>query len=688
MASPPEEALGEPLLTADEEEPAGMPVSWEALPDVVRRKLCQDGKPLTPVLLWNMFMSDDEVCSFVESAGFVAVSVEWLRYSHVLCELWREAEHRAYLATRGLSSQLGAHCRAASGMQVQPPVAVVMTQETLLASAAVKRQLHWPCRLAKRRALARNEGGRAQAEADELQRWRYKLAGILRQCGFPICQQAMFVANSDRLLETAAGNTRASTLRQRIREWLKFSAWCFAVKGVYYDPNPGVLVDYLEELYLQPCARTKLKAVLSAVSLVEKAGAVPSENRLSLSRSALVTVDTRTAELEQGAPETRRAAPLPLIMVASLELAVMDSSLPRYWRAFAWVRLFKVWTSSRTDDLLGVLPSSMHLGSRGLKGVFDRTKTSGAGRRVRWLPFFISRGAWVVEQEWLETGFAIWASDGFSFERDYLVPRPSENFDSCRPILASYPDQATLSKRLCMMLKVPVLRDAVWHRSEMLLFLDMDWLTLLSEHSERNFTSSVASAAGVDRERRAYLGRWHVVEASDEYLRTAWQVVTGLQRLVVATLCQASSDLVDFGLDALDQRLQDRGVPKENRDLLQGSWAMPPEWAAWRREFLDSAPVQEAAPPVPVRPPPEPGFAYFVTVLGKRRLRRLHRRSGCGTQPEKVQCVEFFESLKGVQFDSECRHCFPSERDPPEEEASSLSSSTDSSSSESSEEGG
>ena len=187
-----------------------------------------------------------------------------------------------------------------------------------------------------------------------------------------------------------------------------------------------------------------------------------------------------------------------------------------------------------------------------------------------------------------------------------------------------------------MMLKVPVLRDAVWHRSEMLLFLDMDWLTLLSEHSERNFTSSVASAAGVDRERRAYLGRWHVVEASDEYLRTAWQVVTGLQRLVVATLCQASSDLVDFGLDALDQRLQDRGVPKENRDLLQGSWAMPPEWAAWRREFLDSAPVQEAAPPVPVRPPPEPGFAYFVTVLGKRRLRRLHRRSGCGTQPEKV----------------------------------------------------
>ena len=242
MASCPGEALDEPLIEADEEEPPGVQVGWEALPDVVRRKLCLDGKPLYPALLWNMFMSDDEVCNFIESAGFVAGSVEWLRYSHVLCELWREAEHRASLAARGLSTQLGAHCSASSGLQLQPPVAVVMTRETLLASAAVKRQLHWPCRLAKRRALARNEGGRAQAEADELQRWRYKLAGILRQCGFPICQQAMYVANSDRLLETAAGNARASTLytaeNQRVAEvfclvlrcegsLLRCESWCF-----------------------------------------------------------------------------------------------------------------------------------------------------------------------------------------------------------------------------------------------------------------------------------------------------------------------------------------------------------------------------------------------------------------------------------------------------------------------------
>ena len=71
---------------------------------------------------------------------------------------------------------------------------------------------------------------------------------------------------------------------------------------------------------------------------------------LSMSRAVLITMDARSAELEQGAPETRRAPSVPLIMIASLEFAVMDVQLPRY------CRLFKVWTSSRTPDLLGVLP--------------------------------------------------------------------------------------------------------------------------------------------------------------------------------------------------------------------------------------------------------------------------------------------------------------------------------------------
>ena len=66
-----------------------------------------------------------------------------------------------------------------------------------------------------------------------------------------------------------------------------------------------------------------------------------------------------------------------------------DSSLPKYLRALAWCRLFKLWTSSRADDLQGASFDNMVVTTEGLRGYFDRTKTSGAGRRVRFLPFFI-----------------------------------------------------------------------------------------------------------------------------------------------------------------------------------------------------------------------------------------------------------------------------------------------------------
>ncbi|OLP82107.1 hypothetical protein AK812_SmicGene37261 [Symbiodinium microadriaticum] len=629
------EADGEPSET---QQGSDQGASWKSLPPLLQRKLSSEHIRPPDDLLWNMFMSEDEIGSFVECVGDLSGSMEWFQCTQLLTELWKAAEVRASSASRGRFLRLTRNHVASSKLLVSVPRAVQGSEETLKASSAVKRQLHWPCRLAKKRALAKNEGGRAKVEAEELQRWRTKLASLLKESSFPVCAQAHFMTNCDRILETAAGTTRAGILRQRIREWYKFSAWCMALRGKAYDSDPAVLVDYLEELYLQPCARTKLKSVLAAVALVEKAGAVDPSDRLSCNRLVLSTVDTRTAELEEGAPETRRAPPMPLSIIASLELAVMDGQLPRYWRAYAWVRLFKVWTSSRTDDLLGVLPGSMRLGLRGLRGVF-------------------------------------WTSDGFSFERDYLVPRPSASYSSCRPVMASYPEHATLAKLLYTKLKVPCMVEDQWRLSERDMFLDPAWLSLLSEHSERNFTSSIASAAGVDRERKAYLGRWHVVEASDEYVRTAWQVVTSLQKLIVQTLCESSAELANFALDALDERFQSKGASKEARDLLASNWSMPAEWAAWRKARLEAG-QGAAMPPAPVVNDVQESFAFYVTVLGKGRLRRLHRKGGCGKQPDKVRCVEYFESLKGITYDSECRHCFPSERDPPEEEASSVSSST------------
>ena len=652
---------------------------WADLPAVLRRRLSTDGKLPSAEVFCNLFADRSDLEQFVESAGFVRGSVAWLRFSEGLEDLLAQLGDKASHLNRARAGRLSRNFVAPRGLSLATPTGIESSREALNSSAATKRQLLWPCRLMKKRALATNEGGRAAAEAAELQRWRSALASVLKEAGMPICAQAMYVANPDRVLETAAGNVRPSTLRQRIREWRRFSSWCMVLTGKYWDPQVHVLVDYLEELYGQPCARTKLKSVLAAVSLVERAGGIASVDRVSTSRIVLSTVDTRTAELEQGAPDTKRALPLPLILVMSLELSIMDDSLARYWRAFAWVRLLKVWTASRTDDLLGVLPGLMHLGLKGLRGVFDRTKTSGAGRKVRWLPFFVSRAAWLVEPGWLEKGFNIWKSDGFSFDRDYLVPRPSRSFTSCRPVMASFSDQAVLAKQLAAQLRRPVWRDDRWMLSSELLFPDRRLLSLFSEHSERNLIASLASASGIDRERRSYLGRWHVVEASDEYIRSAWHVVTSLQAHVIESVCSDKLGLADFSLDLIDAKMQELGATDQDRQALCKAWSTPQGWQVWRSSKATSLVARSSSlPEAPLEPPTtEDHFAFFVTVVGKRKLRRLHRKGGCGTAPSTVQRVEYFESLQSVQFDAECRHCFPPERAEPEEEASSISSSTD-----------
>ena len=337
-------------------------LAWEDLPMALRRRMSTDGKQPSAEVFCNLFADRVDLEQVVESAGFVSGSVEWLHFLDSIEDMLQQSQSRTSDLQRARAARTGRNFVARQGLSLVVPTGVASSREALISSSAVKRQLHWPCRMLKRQALATNEGGRALAEAKELQRWRTALANILKEADMPICAQVMYMANPDKVLELSAGNLRPSTLRQRVREWRKFSAWCMVSTSKPWTAAAHVLVDYLEELFGQPCARTKLRSVLSAVSLIERAGGVIAADRLSTCRVVLNVVDTRTAELEQGAPDIKRALPLPLIMVMSLELIVLDDSMPKYWRAFSWVRLLKIWTASRTDDVLGILPDQMLLG--------------------------------------------------------------------------------------------------------------------------------------------------------------------------------------------------------------------------------------------------------------------------------------------------------------------------------------
>eukprot|EP00435_Cladocopium_sp_Y103_P018895 s1590_g4.t1 len=121
------------------------------------------------------------------------------------------------------------------------------------------------------------------------------------------------------------------------------------------------------------------------------------------------------------------------------EVTVCDASLSLSLRGFAFYKLLKLWAAARHSDFESLNRASLILIPQGLEGRLDRTKTSGPGRRVRFLPIFISRVAYLTcpKCTWLEVGFEIWSSAGMNFERDYFSPLPSADWKECKQAMAS-----------------------------------------------------------------------------------------------------------------------------------------------------------------------------------------------------------------------------------------------------------
>ncbi|CAE7427201.1 unnamed protein product [Symbiodinium natans] len=151
--------------------------------------------------------------------------------------------------------------------------------------------------------------------------------------------------------------------------------------------------------------------------------------------------------------------------------------------------------------------------------------------------------------------------------------------------------------------------------------------------------------------------RWHI-SSSDEYLRTAQQVVVGLQEKLVNYFCGPDRwDLRNAGLDELESHLRARGVDSGLIKRQRSNLNLPERWCLRVPEPLDPAPAVslEVAEEVDDAESQSP---YFVTVVGNKRLRRLHRRGGCGVSVLEVQESEPVWHLKGLMYNLACQHCW------------------------------
>ena len=161
--------------------------------------------------------------------------------------------------------------------------------------------------------------------------------------------------------------------------------------------------------------------------------------------------------------------------------------------------------------------------ARGMAGLLERTKTSGADKKIAALPLYVSKEAYIAH-EWLLPGLALWTSPPFFYKRDYLLCLPSADLAGTCGKRAKYCDAQGFSRSLLAGLLV----DSEDPFAPLLLPSAVDFW---SEHSDRAGLDSWLASLSVGADLRKFVGRWSAGGSEDIYIRTAARIVENCQRL-------------------------------------------------------------------------------------------------------------------------------------------------------------
>ena len=602
---------------------------WARLPKKFREQVGKSGGQLPRDEILG-FLVDSEAEALELMAEFA--SDDGLA-GRCLVELWTRVLPR----TQRLCQRRGRVDPALQSLVVSsaaaPSIESAEAQQTLswlkLQSGACRQFRSWSARQRGQSECVQTQQSRADLEATELKRWRASLAELVIEADLPVSHHAQLTSNPEAIIAASLGSMRATTIRKRVREWRKVRNFSLQLCGHAWPTHVGVVLDYLHERMEEPCARTVPEAVLAALAFMEKAGSVAAADRLASTPVLRNFVNQATQDLEVGAPPKKSAPLLPVVLIGSLELLVMCNSEPLYARALAWYKLLKLWTASRTGDLTSLRPSSLRLTSFGLIGCLERTKTTGPGKRVRHLPIFICRSAYLLAPGWLEKGLEIWESSEFDFDRDYFLPLPSADWASVRPVMADFADTTALSKRLFRALKQPVRQNGHWVSSVVPLFCAEAALSFWTEHSERNWLNSHLAVIGVPQCERDFIGRWRITSSADEYQRLAQRVVINAQEQLLTYFAGNDKwDLSHAGVQELEQFLRQRHVPEALITAQCLQLQLPAQWCSRVPEPMAPAPVLPEPAPVQAcdnsqveNPAEDAGQSpYFVVVIGKKEF--------------------------------------------------------------------
>ena len=522
----------------------------------------------TVTRLATLVDSDDSVLKAVlwkleQQGDGVALDKDKLAELVELCAVCAQSRHRSD-AKRGSQDLLDAHVahqrdlRRRTFHEIQR--AEAQSKVELVGTAKRSR---WPTRLSMKLHIASSDLAlRELAEKQERDRWVKEIRNIVVAAKLPVALRS----SEDALLIRVAKGRRANTLRKHVKTWMKASRWMDAVFGEQWPASPECFAEFLEAMVEEPCARSFPESVYKALMFLEYAGEVPESDQLCRApaiKNALEEANLRLQSVEL--KPSRKALLIPVSIVVAWEQHVCDESRPSYHPVYAWFRLIKLWTGVRFDDTKGVPNRTLELSDTSLKGVIHRSKTSGPGKRVILLPFYISRQAWIMEKDWLEVGWKLWSAMGTSSglaTRDFMLPWPDKSCNGFVRKVVDYPIASTMSQAL-----FNEIRMGKGEGSKPLLQPGLG--VLWTERSERVTVRTWSQAARIPEDVRRMIGRWRP-SADEAYEQNVKVNVLRSQKVMAMFIKEnmANSDPFDETnvVQLVEQRMRGMGFKQEECD--------------------------------------------------------------------------------------------------------------------------
>ncbi|CAE8728235.1 unnamed protein product [Polarella glacialis] len=662
--------------------------AWSAVPEELRGVLTAQGFGKDCPEVWvSAFVDEADLHSFAEQLQ-QALTVPMDKGVLISC-----------LIDLNLASGNVATClqkRRARTLPSEQCLQVWRSDEAALASTEARQyakvevpkvgtvgQISWKSRGAKAQVLAERPDQRAAAEEVERQRWNLQVCQIVIRCDLPVLRVAATSLDPDRALANCTGRARSKTLRKKVRTWLVIENWLKATFGLEWPTLASQMVDYIEDRATEPCGRTVPATAISALRYFEKVGEV--ECPMADSALLLSTVSRLEVQLATNSAPTEKAPLYFLSLLVAMELFVACVDFPLYYRAFAWYKLVKVWASLRSDDCMGLQPCHLKSIAGGIEFLLERTKTSGPGRRVRWLKGYVSSKASITGNGWLATGLIIWQGEGFAFDRDYFLPEPNVDFSGCRAKPSDWSSTSARSRALFRELRQVKFDGSTWDWDGVLpLVLHPQALLFWTDHSERNVLTSVAAFLNVSKADRDFLGRWSP-DGSDDYLRTSRQMVHKVQELVAQgirdSFVPGGLDLEDsLGDNGLYEYLLSKGLNEGTaRECVKGFTVRrsdPPSdddgcgpglWEPMLGEVrskvdleLEENLVSKVEETARTEAANSLAPLYFVSFTRKRKFARLHLISGCPLVPGvSVAAFEYLCTVDELPWNDFCKKCWP-----------------------------